>query len=236
MNDQDTSLLKINPDPIRDNIQDDEEILWQGKPQKFAFVMEKIFQMLPVALLFGAFDGFMLSGIIIGYEKSGKEIPIFLVIFLVVFFSFHLLPLWIWLSRVITAGKKYKNSEYCITDRKVIIQFGLMKKEIKIIQFENITTIYSKINLFEKLLGIGDLYLYVAKDSYAYSLNDIAQPREIEAKLKQILSAYNKETEKSLNDGQDYDKYDYQEENLSNSDSDSENYTNTEENTSNLNF
>ena len=155
--------------------------------------------MLPIALLFALIDGFLISAMISGYVKAGQKIPLNFFIFIVVFFSIHLIPFWMWLSNIITAGRKFKNVEYCITDRKVLIQGGLRKIEIDLIPFEVISTVFAKVNSFEKLLGIGDVRIYSSKLNTLYTLNDIAQPKIIADKLREIVSSY----KKSLKDNDD---------------------------------
>ena len=43
---------------------------------------------------------------------------------LVLFFAFHLMPVWIWLGNVLTANKKWKNTKIYVTDKKINIQTG----------------------------------------------------------------------------------------------------------------
>ncbi|MDE6614768.1 MAG: PH domain-containing protein [Clostridia bacterium] len=219
MQDYDNSLLNTKPDSMQEFLEDGEEILWRGKPKMFSFIMSKILTMLPVAAIFLAFDSFMIAGISSGYQKSGQAVPIYLIVILVVFFSIHLYPVWRWLWSVITAGRKFKNAEYCITDRKVIIQGGFVKKEYQVIRFYEISSIYCRINFFEKLLGIGDLCMYVSKSSTLFKLDDIAEPRTIEKQLKELVKAYKKlhkdlvkkakaETPEDTGEYEDYDEFD----------------------------
>ena len=70
---EDISLKQIdetyftNPNPknmtdIESIIGDDEQILWRGKPKKNAYVLNAIFKMLPIALIWLLFDGVFIGG------------------------------------------------------------------------------------------------------------------------------------------------------------------------------
>ena len=76
-----------------------EAILWQGKPKKGAFIATKSLTMMPFALLWLAFDSTFIIAGIRGGEMLGFLIP---------FMLLHLMPVWIWLANVITAGRRWK--------------------------------------------------------------------------------------------------------------------------------
>ena len=109
---------------IEDFLNEDEQILWRAKPKKSAFIWSKILNMLPFALIWLAFDGAFI-GLMVSFDLF-SSMPVGLIIFLVVFFLFHLTPFWIWLSNVITATAQHKNIEYAFTDKRIIIRTGII--------------------------------------------------------------------------------------------------------------
>ena len=194
----DNSLLNIETDPILEFIEYGEEIIWRGKPKMSAFILSKFFSALPVVLLFIAFDSFLVYTILSGYKQYEQEIPIYVILIIfAVGFTIHLFPAWRWLWNVITARKIYKNTEYCITDRKVIIQVALIIRRYEIIHFYDVSWINSKINFFEKKLGIGNVRIYVSRRDALCELNSIADAQAIQNKLIEIVKNY-KRTHKDL--------------------------------------
>ena len=103
---------------IKDIVNHDEEILWQGKPKKKAYILNAFFKMFPIAVIWLLFDGTFIFFL----GRQSEFIPGPMKIFMVIFFLFHLLPVWIWLSGVITANRQHKNLEYAFTDKRIIIK------------------------------------------------------------------------------------------------------------------
>lgn len=158
-----------------------EEILWRTKPKKSAFIWGKIMQMLPIVLLWVCFDGFFI-GILIG---TVKEIPTGLIIFLCVFFAFHLAPLWIWLTNVLTAGRRVKNTEYAFTDKRIIIRSGLIGIDIANIYYSDIQSVNVRVGLIDRILKVGDIY--ISGSFKAQVLSDIADPYRVTSELQTII-------------------------------------------------
>ena len=91
-----------------------EQIILREKPKRNAYILAQVLKMMPFALLWIVFDGAFI-GLMIGFELF-KSMPAPLIVFLIVFFAFHLLPVWIWISNIVTAGRRQKNIEYIIHD------------------------------------------------------------------------------------------------------------------------
>lgn len=88
------------PNPLAEG----EQELWSAKPKKSAFIINNILTMLPFALIWLLFD----SIFIIAFVSSGS--PKEMILPIILFFVFHLMPVWIWLGNVLTANKKWKNT------------------------------------------------------------------------------------------------------------------------------
>ena len=92
-------------------IGNEENVLWKGKPSKKCFVLESVFNpMLPFALLWLFFDLFAI-GKMMSTVNGGAGM------FVLVVMLFHLMPVWIYLSGVLLSLRRYKNTEYVITER-----------------------------------------------------------------------------------------------------------------------
>ena len=162
-----------------------EHVLWSAKPKKNAFVANKILGMMPIALLWLAFDGFFIANMI-GSDMGGMGI------FMIFFFALHLMPVWIWLSNVLTANRRWKNTMYYVTDKRVLIQTGFLSADLQTIYYKDIRNIDLRIGLADKLLGVGDVHfdlgLYTSKGkARTKAFLDIENPHEAYTRIQSIV-------------------------------------------------
>ncbi len=162
-----------------------EQILWQGKPKKNAFILNKVLTMLPIAIIWLGFDS-MIFGAFSTAGSMGGILMLFLI--------FHLMPVWIWLYNALTAAKKWKNTVYYVTDRRIIIQTGFLDAELQSVYYKEIRDVNLRIGLIDKLLGVGDIYFDLG--TYYHngktrvnrrSFLDIAQPHQVYTRVQKII-------------------------------------------------
>ena len=125
-----------------------EQILWSGKPQKKAFVVSHSLTMLPIAIIWICFDLTAISSI---FSSGGMQW------FLLGFFALHLMPVWIWLGSMLTAPKRWRNTNYYVTNRRIIIQGGFLAVNEKSLFFKDIRSVQCKVGIFDKLFGTGTI-------------------------------------------------------------------------------
>ena len=106
-------------------------------------------------------------------------------IFLIVFFLIHLAPVWIWLSRVLTASRRHKNLEYAFTDKRIIIKSGIIGIDFKSIYYSDIVNVNLKVGIIDRMLHVGDIY--INSHAGADVLFDIENPYFISEKLQKIV-------------------------------------------------
>ena len=174
-----------SPNPLVEG----EQLLWSTKPKKSAFIINKVLAMMPIALLWLGFDSmFIFATISSGQIKE--------MLFLIIpFFAIHLMPVWIWLANVITANKKWKNTKYYVTDKRIIIQSGFIGTDYQTIYYKDIKNVNLKIGVIDKMLGVGDVYFdlghYIGKNNKTEVLKnaflDIENPYEIYPRLQKIV-------------------------------------------------
>ncbi len=133
-----------------------ENVLWRGKPQKKCFILESIFNpMLPFALIWAGFDIFAMSGMFSsGAAQSGNVGG-----FLLVFFAFHLMPVWLYLGGVLLSLRRYRNTEYIITDRGIYISGGTFTYNCQMKPFAELSNVNIHRGIFDQMLGVGDIIL-----------------------------------------------------------------------------
>ena len=173
-----------------------EQVLWRGKPQKKCFIFECIFNpMLFFALIWAAFD----IGFIVMMNKapddngSGNGIGGFIF----VFFAFHLMPVWIYLSGVLLSFRKYRNTEYIITDRGVYISGGVFTYNCQMKPFAELSNVNIHRGIFDQMFGVGDVVMSGTNFmTYNNSTNnsslrgltisDISEYQEVFSMIKQL--------------------------------------------------
>lgn len=179
------NVLDTNINPLVDG----ETLIWKSKPKKSAFIINKSLIMAPFALLWLAID----SGIIISMLVASEFGPGLL--FIIPFFALHLTPVWIWLANVLTASRKWRNTVYYVTDRRIIIENGFIAGNLQTIYYKDLTNVSLKIGVIDKLLGVGDIYLETSAGPFSTdgkTLNtqaflDVENPQEIYPKLQKIV-------------------------------------------------
>lgn len=151
---------------IREMLTDDENLLWTGKPKKSAFILNKCMVMAPFALVWLLFDSFFIATMLSVPGSSGMGSMVW---FLVIFFAFHLMPVWIWLYNTLTAAARWKNTEYAITDKRILIRSGFVGYEYLNIYYKEIGDIHLHVGVIDRMLGVGDIIVCNNSMSYGHS-------------------------------------------------------------------
>lgn len=161
-----------------------ENILWRAKPKRSAFLLGKVFRMLPVALLWLLADGAIIAGLVA--TGAFSQAPTFLKVFIVCFFAVHLIPVWVWLSGILSAGIAHKNTEYVFTDRRIILKSGVIGVDVNNIYYTDISGVNLRVGLSDRLLHVGDIY--ISGRGKAQVLWDIEDPYSVTTKLQKIVN------------------------------------------------
>lgn len=133
----------------------DEKILYEGKPKKICYIFESIFNpLLPFAIIWGLFDFFIIGQAFTnGAEEAG------LGIFLIGFFLFHLMPVWIYLGGILFTFRKYRNTNYIVTDRAIYISSGIFAKQYNTKSFAEMSNVNLHRGIFDQIFNVGDIIL-----------------------------------------------------------------------------
>lgn len=174
---------KTTINSIDEVLDKNEQLLWRGKPKKSAFILGAFFKMFPIALIWLIFDG----GFIVSMFATGalNSAPAYVPIILVLFFAFHLTPVWIWLGNIITASIQHKNLEYAFTNKRIIIKSGVIGIDVQNIYYSEIESVNLKVGVIDRILHVGDIY--IKSKNEAKVLFDIEDPYFITQKLQQIV-------------------------------------------------
>jgi membrane protein YdbS with pleckstrin-like domain len=174
-----------------------EKELWSGKPKKKAFILNQILGMAPIAIIWLAIDSWFITMFLSGMGEESGEMGNML-FFIIPFFALHLMPVWIWLSQVFTANKKWQNTQYFVTDKRIIIQNGFIAANYQSIYYKDIRNVNMHIGIIDKMLGVGDIRFDLGYNVH-HTRNgrpipnvnaaflDIENPMEIYPRLQKII-------------------------------------------------
>ena len=127
-----------------------EYVIWKGKPKKSAYIADKALSMLPIAIIWLIIDlGFIANA----FSGGG------MMFFMIPFFALHLMPVWIWLGSTLTAGKRWQNTMYYVTNRRIIIQGGFLAVNEKSVFYKDLRNAQLHIGLIDKACGTGSIVL-----------------------------------------------------------------------------
>lgn len=162
-----------------------ENVILQIKPKKNAFVLNKILAMMPIAILWLAFDGTFIVAALSGNVDG-------MTWFLIPFFLLHLMPVWIWLGNVLTANRRWKNTVYYVTDRRIIIQTGFMNRDLHTIYYKDIRDVNLRVGILDKLLHVGDIHFDLGQydrkgRSITSAFLDVEHPHEVYTRIQKII-------------------------------------------------
>jgi len=162
-----------------------EQVLLQLKPKKNAFILNKSLVMMPFALLWLAFDSFFMVNAF-GSGMGGMSW------FLIPFMLLHMMPVWIWLWNVITANRRWKNTMYYVTDRRIIIQSGFLDRELRTVYYKDIRDVNLRIGILDKLLRVGDIHFDLGQydrkgRAITNAFLDVENPHEVYTRIQKIV-------------------------------------------------
>lgn len=160
---------------IKDILTAEETVLWEGSPNKTAYILAAFIKLLPIAVLWLAVD---VTIIVIMTNIEG--VPWFAWLF----FAVHLMPVWLWIGNIIRATLEIKNIRYCVTDKRIIIRDGVIV-DLKFLYFTEITNVRVRVGIIDRILKVGDIY--ITAEFQKAVLYDIKAPYAIGNELQRIV-------------------------------------------------
>ena len=126
-----------------------EYVIWKGKPKKNAYIADKALSMLPIAILWTVFDLNFLR------MAGGNG-------FLLMFLAVHMMPVWIWIGSAVTSVFQWRNEDYYITNKRIIIRKGIFNPQRQSLFLRDVHSVRTHYGLLDRLFGSGDVYLNYA--------------------------------------------------------------------------
>ncbi len=169
--------------PEFDNIKDDDEnILWTGKPEFVPFVLNGL----------GAFTGAVIF-FLIGYftvQNMGKGFEGQINFY----YIFSALPLLFVTLNFLKRIFSYTNTSYAYTSKRIMIRTGFIGIDIKSIDYDKVSDIEVTVNVLEKIFSAGSIRFFSGRtetnDGTTAKLYDkweaISDPYGVFKRVKQV--------------------------------------------------
>ena len=167
-----------------------EQLIWNGKPKKGYFILSNVAVagLIPFILIWTIFDGFMIGALLFNMTK---ELRVMMPLY-GFFFTIHLMPVWMWLSEIISSNRNWKRTEYYITDKRIIVKNGLYSGKYESIYYKDVIDAKVQIGSIDKAFGVGDIYIKTTYGTVAFM--DIRNVTEVSDKLLKVI----KEKQKNM--------------------------------------
>ncbi len=133
-------------------VNENEKILYEGRPNKKSFIFESIFNpLLPFALIWAIIDiGFFGRAMLASEDVS-------LLSFVIPFMLLHMMPVWIYLGGVLFTARKYKNTYYIVTDSGIYVSGGILSKTFNHKPFAELSHVDLHRGIFDQMFNVGDI-------------------------------------------------------------------------------
>ena len=171
----------IKQNKVEDILGDGEEVLVSLKPNRKVYILESIFKGLPIVLLWGGIDAFALYMII----STGAFVESGMIWFIVLFFALHLIPVWMYIARIVKVVAGYKNISYTFTDKRVIVRSGIIGIDFKYQYYSDIASVNVKVGIFDRLFKVGDVH--IQGNTQHIVVEDINAPYIYADKIQKIV-------------------------------------------------
>ena len=173
----------IKKNKVEDILTEGEKILVSLVPNRKVFMLESFFKGLPLALIWGIFDGIFISFIFSNnlYEQIGP-----FVVGIIFFFLIHLIPVWLYIGNIVRRLAGYKNINYYLTNKRIIVRSGIIGIDYKFLFYPDIATVNVKVGIFDRMFKVGDVYIRSA--TQAICLEDIDNPYQYSSRIQQVIN------------------------------------------------
>ena len=169
-------------DDLKDVLYEGETVLWQGKPDKFCYMWRSVGKLLPVAIIWLAFDGFFISTVF----ATGAEMPQGMIWFMVGFFALHLLPVWKAVGTFVKKSLEHKNVVYAITDKRVIDRNGVVGLDFDNITYTDIANVRVDVSVLERMRKVGSVFIATSSGA-ALCLLSVEEPYEVYKRINKVF-------------------------------------------------
>ena len=157
-----------------------EYVIWKGKPKRSAYIADKALTMMPIAVFWAIFDVQFL-----GAALGGGNVGLLL------FMLVHMFPVWLWIGSAITSVIQWRNEDYFLTNKRIIIRKGVFQPQRQSVFLRDVHDIRLHYGLLDRLFGSGDIYINYAvhrhgkhRSTSGYFLLNLADPQTLQERIE----------------------------------------------------
>jgi len=146
------------PEPRRVNarwsLEGNEKVIWQGRPEYWPFILSG-------AGVGGTIFGLLFLGFALFWTTTAalSGAPL---VFILFGSGFMLIGLFLVVGSPISQWMRYKNTEYVITDHRIITQTGAIGLDTRYIENEWIREVYVNVSILDRIFGTGSVMVSTA--------------------------------------------------------------------------
>lgn len=168
---------------LHDQLQDTEQIIWEGRPLKKAMRLQAIFGMLPIVIIWLSFATIFISGTFIGGAS------LMMLVFIIPFFAVWLTPVWIWIGGIFMVGAKYNRTYYIITNRRILLMNGsAFGREFENLYYQNVGDLHLNMAFIDNMCGTGTINLNVkGHEGEHHTISHIENSEEIFKNMQKCI-------------------------------------------------
>lgn len=172
--------------PLESVLRPDENIYWQGKPEKLAFILSSLKNDAGELALRVVFDLILIPVL---FLNTTAQLNPSIQVFLILLWLFHLKPILEILSKPALKTVEWKNTYYIITDQNIYIQFGVNNTYYRAYPIDRVgTKVFYRKNSIDSTLLVGTIGFSV-DDYYEERLTSIKNYEDAFKTLKSFAAA-----------------------------------------------
>jgi hypothetical protein len=165
-------------------LNDNERILWQGRPQFLPYFIPIIFYSLFTLMILSVV---VVPLTLLASTTSGEDVTLS-----DLRLQHFTIPIILLIWCVVHAWLSHKNVHYAITDKRVLIQSGIVGRDFKAVDFDKLTNVGVDVGLFDKIFGSdsGSITLSISEEISNTRMMGVQTPNFMEYNLANIGSPY----------------------------------------------
>ena len=138
---------------IYDVLKPNEQVVGEYKPDKFIYCVLPSIKMLPLGIVWGAFDIFFI------YNIFSHGAPLFFKLMIIPFMALHMYPCYSVFTSYVKRKIEWEHVAYVLTTHRVIRIGGALGVEVDSIDHSEIDNVKIHAGWFEKNQGVGTLII-----------------------------------------------------------------------------
>ncbi|MGF7118717.1 PH domain-containing protein [Methanobacterium oryzae] len=160
-----------------------EDIIFETRPRFFMYLKSALIKFILILLIIYIFSLIRAAiATIQEYIISFIQIPLVEATTLILLFIIFILILWI-----IWDILRWRYTNYTLTDQRVIIQKGIIRKKKSFIHYDKIQDISVSQGLTERITSSGDIKIFGGHEHTNLILEDVPRPRDVEDTINRMI-------------------------------------------------